>query len=203
MLPPTLYGLIVHLSGGTRAQVAAVIGIGVVFFGAIPLVSMVRAIRGIPHASIELRDRTHRTIPYLVAVGSYLVALFIVARSSLPEREFLMAVTLSFVISGFLMLVINLSWKISLHVSTLAGFFSILWYYLSRVNPGALTDATTGDGAPMMRLAVFGIAVTALVMWARVEVRAHTPAQVFGGAAFGLVAPYVTLLILAWIGVQA
>jgi membrane-associated phospholipid phosphatase len=126
--------------------------------------------------------------------------LFIVARSSLPEREFLMAVTLSFVISGFLMLVINLYWKISLHVSTLAGFFSILWYYLSRVNPDALAASTTAGGAPMLKLAVFGVAVTALVMWARVEARAHTPAQVLGGAAFGLIAPYVTLSILGALG---
>jgi hypothetical protein len=196
VVPPTLYGIVTYRSGGTLAQVATAVGISIVFFCLIPLVSMVRAIKGKPHATIELRDRTHRTIPYLVTIASYLVALAVIQAVDLPARGFLIAMTLAFAGNGLLLLVINLYWKISLHVSTLAGFFSILWFFMKRYEI-VLSPVKAG---PAELLALTAVGVTALVMWARVETRAHTPAQVFGGAAFGITAPYVMLVILAQSG---
>lgn len=193
ILPPALFGVIAYWSGGTGVQVAVAMGLAVLFFCAIPLVSMIQAVRGVPDATIELRDRTQRTVPYLVAIGSYVVALAVIARSSLPARDFLLAVTATFILNGVLMLVINLYWKISLHVSTLAGFFSIVWFFLRRVESGV----RMGAAAPSITLAAIAIVLTATMMWARVETEAHTRAQVLGGAAFGFVAPYVVLLFLA------
>ena len=198
VLPPTLFGIIAVRSGGTGAQVAYAILLSIVFFCLIPLVSMIRAIRGKPSATIELRDRTHRTVPYMVTIVSYLAALAVIHYTSLPARGFLTAVTLAFVWNGLLLLIINLYWKISLHVSTLAGFFSILWFFLKRQETVYQTAMIGGGPALVMTLAVV---LTALVMWARVETDAHTPAQVFGGAAFGIVTPYVILLLLQQAGV--
>lgn len=197
VLPPALFGIISYRSGGTSGQVASAVGLAVVFFCLIPLVSMIRAIKGKPHATIELRDRTHRTGPYMITIVSYLVALTVIQASDLPARGFLIAVTLAFVWNGFLLLVINFYWKISLHVSTLAGFFSILWFFLKREEAAGHLAAAGGTPALLTTAAV---GITALVMWARVETGNHTPAQVFGGAAFGIVAPYLILLGLAQTG---
>ena len=196
VVPPALYGIVTYRSGGSATQVVVAVGISIFFFCLVPLVSMIRAIKGKPHATIELRDRTHRTIPYIVTIVSYLVALAVIQRLNLPATDFLIAMTLAFVWNGFLLLVINLYWKISLHVSTLAGFFSMLWFFMSHHEMGV--DPT--GGGPAGVLAFIAVGLTALVMWARVETDAHTPAQVFGGAAFGLVAPYVMLLILGSAG---
>ncbi len=191
VLPPILFGIVVYNSGGSRGQISGAVAIAVVFFCLVPLASMVRAIRGKPAATIELRDRTHRTMPYLISVASYLAALAVLTQTSLPARGFLLAVTLAFVWNGVLLLIINLYWKISLHVSTLAGFFSILWFYSTRV--------IDHDGSALV-FAVVAVVVTALVMWARVEADAHTEAQVIGGAVFGFLMPYVLLLVLAQTG---
>ena len=47
------------------------------------------------------------------------------------------------------------------------------------------------------------ILLVPVVMWARVRVRAHTRAQVWGGALFGLLAPALELLVMYGAGLLA
>ena len=90
---------------------------------------------------------------------------------------------------------INLRWKISVHMTAMAGFCSILlfvaltvWQRLPPVEEALLTATTV---APLLVL-------VPLLMWARVRVGAHTPGQVLAGAVFGLLVPFVELYLLVY-----
>ncbi|MDX1421194.1 MAG: hypothetical protein R3181_14610, partial [Rubricoccaceae bacterium] len=56
----------------------------------------------------------------------------------------------------------------------------------------AETALTAASVAPLLLL-------LPLLMWARVRVSAHTPGQVFAGAAFGLLAPLAELYVLVYL----
>ncbi|NNE36112.1 MAG: hypothetical protein HKN13_12795 [Rhodothermales bacterium] len=196
VLPPVLFAGVVWLAGAEPSSVLIAAGITLVFFAVVPLVPMIIAVRARPGTTLELRDRLQRTVPYAVGIGSYLVCIPILKAAELPAQQVLVGMMVCFILNGALLMVINLFWKISLHVSTLAGCFSILAYVVAALISPEYVRVDLPIGAVLLAAALF----TGTLMWARVKDEAHTVSQVLAGAAFGAILPLVVLSTLDYLG---
>ena len=135
--------------------------------------------------------------PLLVGIASYAVgALLLWKTVEGPALPLVVAFAALFPINTAIILLINTRWKISLHMTSLAGFVSVLlftaltvWRDLPAPTEAALTIATVG---PLMLL-------VPLLMWARVRVGAHTVGQVVAGAVFGLFVPLAELWAIVYV----
>ncbi len=106
-------------------------------------------------------ERETRTIPFFGAALSYLLGALIL--SSLAAPVIITALMLCYGVNTFVMMLINLKWKISIHASGITGPATFLFY-------------TFG----MIAIPFFFLVLP--VGWARLRLRAHTPAQILAGA---------------------
>ena len=199
VFPPVAFALIDAHFGAGLAEVAWTFGVSLVFFCLVPLFYVVGMIRAGRTESLEVRERHARLGPLLVGMGSYAVGALLLWRTvEGPALPVIAAFAALFPLNTALILLINTRWKISLHMTALAGFCGVLlftaltvWRDLPADVEAALEVATV---APLL-LAV------PLLMWARVRVGAHTVGQVVAGAAFGLVVPQVQLwwIVYRWL----
>ena len=199
VLPPIAFALIEAHFGGGLVGVAWTFGVSLVFFCLVPLAYVAGMVRSGRAKSLEVRDRASRLGPFLVGIASYLVGTLLLWRTvEGPAFPLIVAFAALFPINSAVLLLINLRWKISLHMTGLAGFVGVLlfatltvWRDLPDGVELALTLATVGPLA----------ALVPLLMWARVRVGAHTVGQVVAGAAFGLVVPPAELwwIVYRWL----
>jgi hypothetical protein len=189
ILPPLVYGLVLAHVGAPASDVAAGAGLGAVFLGLIPLahVGWMR-LRG-DVDSLEIRDRSKRTEPFLVVLAAGVAALLIVGGLDVRGRWLLAALLGCHLLNTTLLMGITRWWKISVHCASVAGAVATLAFVRYHV-PGALMDTA------LLGRAVLGVGLLAvpLLLWARVRSRAHTLEQATAGTMLGLVAPYVELL---------
>jgi len=179
--------------GASGQEIALIVAVSLAFFCLIPLAYVISMIRRGEAESLEVREREGRLKPFLIGITSYAVGMIVMALVGTTAVPFLVALALIYPINTAILLLVNLRWKISIHMTSLAGFVSILlfvsltvWRDLPPDTEAVLTALTV---APLLIL-------LPLLMWARVRVGAHTPGQVFGGALFGLVMPAVELSII-------
>ncbi len=201
VLPPVAFALLDAHFGARGLAILLTVSVSVAFFCLVPLVYILGLVRRGRAASLEVRNRATRLGPFLVALGSYAIGAVLLALTvDGPARPLILAFASIFPINTVALLLINTRWKISLHMSGLAAFVTVLlfaalttWQDLPEGIEGALTVATV---APMVLL-------LPLLMWARVRVGAHTWGQVVAGTAFGLVVPLVELyaVVYVWLGV--
>ena len=197
VFPPVAFALIEWHFGGGWASVAWTFGVSLVFFCLLPLTYVAGMVRAGRAESLEVRDRTRRLGPLLVSIASYAVGALLLWRTVQgPALPLVVSFAALYPLNTAVLLLITLRWKISIHMTSLAGFVGVLlfvaltvWRDLPADVEAALTVATV---APLVLL-------VPLLMWARVRVGAHTPAQVAAGAAFGLV---VLPAELWWIAVR-
>ncbi len=196
IFPPVAFTLIAaHFRAGA-GEILATLGVSLVFFCLIPLLYVVGLIRTGRVESLEIRDRKSRLGPLLVGIASYGIGALVLSQIvSGPALPLIVAFAALFPINTAIILLINLRWKISLHMTSLAGFVSVLlftaltvWRDLPTGLEAALTIATVGPLLPLIPL----------LMWARVRVGAHTRGQVVAGALFGLIAPMAELYIIVY-----
>ncbi len=192
VLPPLVYGLVLHHVGAPAGDVARGAGLGAFFFALVPLVHVgwMRA-RGIIK-SLEIRDRSKRTAPFLVSLGAGLAAFVIVLVLDMTGGRLLAALVGCHVLNTVLLFSITTQWKISVHCASVAGAVATLVFVRVHV-PGTLLD-TAKVGGLVLGL---GAILVPLLLWARVYSRAHTMAQAVAGSALGLVAPYVELFVVS------
>jgi hypothetical protein len=110
---------------------------------------------------IYASERESRTVPFLAAMLSYLLGA--VALLAVEAPPIITAVMLCYLGNSLVMTLITLKWKISVHTSGIAGPATALTYSL-------------GIGA------LFFLGLVIPVGWARIKLRAYTPAQVLAGA---------------------
>lgn len=185
VMPPVAFALIEAHFGGGLAAVAWTFGVSLVFFCLIPLTYVAGMVRLGRAESLEVRDRARRLGPFLVGIASYVIGALLLWRTvEGPALPLIVAFAALYPLNTALLLLINLRWKISIHMTSLAGFVGVLlfaaltvWRDLPASVEAALTLGTVG---PLL-------ALVPLLMWARVKVGAHTVGQVVAGAAFGLV----------------
>jgi membrane-associated phospholipid phosphatase len=111
-------------------------------------------------------------MPYLFSFMAYVFwALFMWRTMQFPL--FIVAMGMGSAISIFVIVFINLKWKISAHTAGMGGFCAAIFgvCYRTAINP--------------VWLFALVLAVSGLVALSRLELKAHTPGQVLAGFAVG------------------
>ena len=140
-------------------------------FPALPIWLMMR--RG-DVKDLFISKREERTMPYLFSFMAYVFwALFLWRTLQFPT--FIVAMGMGSAGSIFVIVFINMKWKISAHLAGMGGFCGGIFgvCYRLAMNP----------------LWLFGIilAISALVALSRIELKAHTPGQTLAGFAVGFI----------------
>ncbi len=193
VLPPVGFGLILWHFGAPGWEIALISAISLVFFCLVPLAHVVWMIRRGQADSLEVRRQDQRLRPFLVGIASYVVGIVAMALVGTTAGPLLVALALIYPVNTAILLLVNLRWKISIHMTSLAGFVSILLF---------VSLTVWRDLPPDTELALTALTVTPLLvlvpllMWARVRVGAHTPGQVAAGALFGLAMPAAELFVI-------
>ncbi|MFB6278401.1 MAG: hypothetical protein ABEK75_02755 [Salinibacter sp.] len=193
-LPPIVYGTVLVHVGASRLDVIRGAGLAFVFLSLVPLlyVGWMR-LRG-RIESLEIRDRSKRTEPFLVVLGAGVVAFVVVWGMEMRGRRLIAALVGCHVFNTSLLFLITAWWKISVHCASVAGAVATLTFAHHHV-PGTVLDTGLVEG-PLLG---GGVVLVLTILWARVRSRAHTLGQAVAGTGLGL-APYVELFALAqWI----
>lgn len=137
-----------------------------------PLIYILIAVRMGKISDIDISRRTERAGPFLFGISSVLAGWLVLIILQGPKN--LQTVLIITAVSGIVMMVTTLWWKISIHASSMGG---------------AATMLTAFYGAVMLPTFLLLI----LVSWSRVVLRRHTVLQVVAGS---LVSIALTLLVL-------
>lgn len=137
-----------------------------------PLIYIVIAVRMGKISDIDISRRTERAGPFLFGISSVLAGWL--ALIILHGPKDLQTVLIITAVSGIVMMVTTLWWKISIHASSMGGAATMLTAYYGTV-----------------MLPTFLLLI--LVSWSRVVLRRHTVLQVVAGS---LVSIALTLAIL-------
>ncbi|MDP4239234.1 MAG: phosphatase PAP2 family protein [Bacteroidota bacterium] len=145
-----------------------------IFTGVLPAVPIWLMIkRGEVH-DLFISRREERTMPYLFSFLAYVFwALFMWRTLQLPT--FIVAMGMGSAVSIFIIVFINMKWKISAHAAGMGGLCAAVFgvCYRTAINP--------------VWLFVVVLVISALVALSRLELRAHTPGQVLSGFVVGFV----------------
>lgn len=146
-----------------------------VFAPVVPRVYLAWQVRRGAVTDVHVHRREQR--PRVLLISTLCVGAGVALLAALGAPPALIATLAAAMIGLGVALAITLVWKISLHVGILAGVVV------------ALTQLV---GPPMLALAPLVPAVA----WARVQLRAHTPAQVLAGGAIGALVTIAALSLL-------
>ena len=139
---------------------------------AVPIFMMFR--RGELH-DLFISKREERTMPYLFTFMAYFFwSLFLWRTMQFPM--FIVSMGIGSAISIFIIVFINLKWKISAHLAGIGGLVGAVFgvCYRVAINP--------------LWFLVLILTISALVAISRIGLRAHTPGQVFAGFVVGFLA---------------
>lgn len=122
--------------------------------------------------SLNLRNRQERVLPFLIAGTFYYLAYYMLKQLQISPvyNYFMIGTTFVIVVS----MLINFFWKISIHMISLGG---LLGAFLG------LSFVMMIDMTPLLILIIF---VSGMVGFSRLQLKAHTPAQVYSGFIAGL-----------------
>src|SRR5689334_20803025 len=151
-------------SASTPAQAARWALVGLACGTLVPVGFIEVGVRRRRLSDRHLSRREERLGPLLVGLVATLAALWLLQLAQAPRNLLALLATMALVLGATLAL--TTVWKISVHTAALAG---------SAVIVAAVF------GWPWLALAP----LLALVAWARVELRAHTPGQVLVGSLVG------------------
>ena len=121
-------------------------------------------------------------MPYLFSFMAYVFwALFMWRTMQFPT--FIVAMGMGSALSIFIIIFINIKWKISAHLAGMGGLTGSIFAvcYRTAINPVWL-------------FAVI-LAISALVALSRIELKAHTPSQVLAGFVVGFVMVFTPCLL--------
>ena len=164
---PTVAVLLLLVAWHSAPTAAEAIRWGILaalFASFVPFLYIVRGVRRGRLTDHHVRVREQRHLPLLVGVGSVVIGLTLLATWGAPRD--LVALVASMVVGLASSSLVTLVWKISIHTAVVAGAVTILVLVF---------------GPPLLVFAP----LVALVCWARVAVRDHTPAQTITGVALG------------------
>jgi len=174
-LPFVLLVALYHAQNVPMALLSALIVLFFLSFG--PMIYILIGVRMGKFSDPDVSMRSQRVGPFLFGIGSSLVGFVTLFVTHGPKN--LQTLVLITIISGVVMMVVTLWWKISIHASSLAAVATVL---------------TALYGLVLLTSFVLLIAVC----WSRVVLRRHTLGQVVAGS---LVSIALTSLILVIRGV--
>jgi len=123
---------------------------------------------------INLRQQRSRI--YLLAIGCAVIGYTVLVVFSAPEL--LRATFMSGLIAVVLFMIINMFWKISLHTAFITASVAVLVIVYGKI-------------------AAWTVIFIPLIAWARLQMRLHTPPQVFTGA---LLAVSIVIIVFGLFG---
>lgn len=189
VFPPIGLALVHAHGGAAAAEALATLAVGALFYCVVPLAYIGHLVRAGHAESLEVRDRIVRRRPLIVSILSYAagaVALWALVGGA--ARPLVVTFAVCFPLNTLGLLAITRAWKISLHLSSLAGFVVVQAYAVG-VLPAAGPLVLSGASVALL------LPLVPLLMWARVRSRAHTPAQVVAGAAYGALVPLAEFVL--------
>lgn len=121
--------------------------------------------------SLEMPTKQERKLPILSTAFIYTALFFLVARMQGFEkiRLFLLATTIAIIVAGF----ITNYYKISIHMTGVGGIVGLVAF---------MCTYSLFNTIPLLLGCVL---ISGLVGVARLQLKAHTPAQIYSGFAFG------------------
>jgi membrane-associated phospholipid phosphatase len=175
-----LMNMDVFIALPTIWRVVAIIGT-FIFTGVLPALPIwLMMKRGEVH-DLFISKKEERTMPYLFSFLAYFFwALFMWRTLQFPI--FIVAMGMGSAVSIFIIVLINLKWKISAHTSGMGGLTGAIFGTCLRmaINPVWLFSLV--------------LAISALVALSRMELKAHTPGQVLAGFVVGFITVFTPCL---------
>ena len=155
-----------------------IIGMVFVMTALFPVSSMFMLWRSGAVGELAMPVRKERTVPFLLTLIYFCMAYYLLRRT--PNHPATLALFSGIILSLVAVLLINLRWKISLHTTGIGGLMGMclaLWLL---------------HGAQAWYLPLLFLLAGALGT-ARLLVTDHTPAQIYAGAALGVVATFTCI----------
>ena len=131
-------------------------------------------------SSLSMPIRKERTAPFLSTFFFFGLGYYLLRKGSLPVS--LYSIYLGCCLVLLVLILINLKWKISIHAAGIAGVLG------SAIGLFQIHDFSN------FGLVAFLIAIAGLTLSSRLILSAHTPAQVYVGAAVGFATSYTTVV---------
>ncbi|NND72323.1 MAG: hypothetical protein HKN43_12185 [Rhodothermales bacterium] len=192
ILPPITTFVTLSAMGNPLSSTITAVIVVTVCFALIPFGVMLLVVQSRKNVTIELRDRTSRTIPFTVSVIANIAALLFFLRWESALKPLMVCLMIVYLINNIGLLLINLRFKISLHMASIAGTAAILFF----MRYGAM-PILTGKGTMLLSIAIACALFIPVLWWARTRLKAHTEVELAWGTAFGLVLPPLELLALS------
>ncbi|MBR6018500.1 MAG: phosphatase PAP2 family protein [Paludibacteraceae bacterium] len=193
LFAPT-YGMLLFCAGlspliGNQLPLTAwLISVGMTFLLTlfIPLTAIMIRIRRGKIADIYITDPAQRTVPYLYTLVGYGFWCYFVVQV-LHAPVYVSLVVIGATVALALVMLINRWWKISAHLAAMGGLVG-----------GVMSHLMMGNSAPVW-LPLLLMAVSLLLMYARIYLRAHDPLQVIAGFLLGLIMTLIPNCILSYV----
>jgi len=142
------------------------------FTGILPAVPILLLMKRGQVNDLFISKKEERTMPYLFSFMAYVFwALFMWRTLQFPT--FIVAMGMGSAVSILIIVFINLKWKISAHTAGLGGLCGAVFgvCYRMAINP--------------VWLLITVLVISAFVSLSRIELKVHTPGQVFSGFLVG------------------
>ena len=149
-----------------------------IFTAVLPALPILVMLRKGEINDLFISKKEERTMPYLFSFLAYAFWSMFMWRT-LQFPMFIVAMGIGSAISIIAITVINLKWKISAHLGGVGGLTGAVFgvCYRMAINP--------------LPFLIVILAISALVALARMELKAHTPAQVLAGFVVGFLAVFL------------
>ncbi len=157
-----------------------VILFGISFFFCVlfPFLYLVYLKRNNSVGSLDVPVRTQRTVPYIIAMISYVIGLALLIWYNAPWQ--LVALLVCYLGNTLFIVSVNLFWKISAHA----------------MGVGAVV---TGFGMAISPIYFTGILMLPLVSWSRIKLDMHSRNQVIAGSILSIILTAAQFELVYWI----
>ena len=135
--------------------------------------------------SLHINDAKQRTIPYIYTLICYGFWAYFV-RVTLQLPTFFLLVVLGAIVALLAVTIINRRWKISAHLTGIGGLL------------GGICSFALNYSVLPLGLIVGVLAISLMLMYARLYLNAHTPMQVVCGFLLGLLCTFIPTFIMAY-----
>jgi membrane-associated phospholipid phosphatase len=132
--------------------------------------------------SLSMEDTTERYIPYATTILYYFALYYLFYNVGAAIPSFFMMLVLGATLSVLLTFIINFKWKISAHTIGIGGI------------AGATLGTVYRLQMELYLILMLIIIVAGIVGYARLKLKAHTPAQIYMGFLLGFLVEFLVIL---------
>ena len=135
---------------------------------------------------LQIEDASERTMPYIYAFMGFVFWCYLMIQV-LHAPRYLCAIAIGATVAIGIVALINRRWKISEHLTGIGGLVGGVFCYCLGI--GAI---------PTIGTLVLWLGLSWILMWARLDLHAHTSAQVCAGWLLGMSCTFLPYWILSY-----